>query len=236
MSAVEADASAVSALFSPRRLRLARETRMMTRTALAHASQVTPAAVSQFERGEARPVPQTLQRLASSLDFPVHFFAVSAVPSSRDEELGATSSEQGYFRSLRSITVRRDGGSAWSSWSGRRPCGPWPCGPWRCGVSWSRWQSSSRARRMPPPSSYHVRPDSSRLAEVIGRESLPTLRYGQTGAVSAAVLFMPLRLPRARPRRSRRGRSTFTPEPAGLPPGRETARWPRPASVPQPGK
>lgn len=105
MSAAEVDATAVSALFSPRRLRLAREARMMTRTALAHASQVTPAAVSQFERGEARPVPQTLLRLASALDFPVHFFAVSAVPSSREEELGSAPSEQGYFRSLRSISV-----------------------------------------------------------------------------------------------------------------------------------
>jgi DNA-binding XRE family transcriptional regulator len=59
-----------SALFSPRRLRLAREARMMTRTAVAIAAQVTPAAVSQFERGDARPVPLTLLRLAGALDFP----------------------------------------------------------------------------------------------------------------------------------------------------------------------
>jgi len=97
-------AMAVSALFSPRRLRLAREMRMMTRTAVAAAARVTPAAVSQFEKGEARPVPQTLQRLASALDFPVQFFAVSAVPSSREAEAD-DGSDQGYFRSLRSISV-----------------------------------------------------------------------------------------------------------------------------------
>ena len=108
MSAAGADtatAVTVSALFSPRRLRLARETRMMTRTAVALAAQVTPAAVSQFERGEARPVPQTLLRLASALDFPVQFFAVSAVPSSRESGPDEAASDQGYFRSLRSISV-----------------------------------------------------------------------------------------------------------------------------------
>lgn len=107
MSAADAgtDAVTASALFSPRRLRLARETRMMTRTAAALAAQVTPAAVSQFERGEARPVPQTLLRLASALDFPVQFFAVSAVPSSRESGPGEDASDQGYFRSLRSISV-----------------------------------------------------------------------------------------------------------------------------------
>jgi len=77
-----AGAETANALFSPRRLRLARETRMMTRSAVALAAQVTPAAVSQFERGDARPVPQTLLRLADALDFPVGFFVVSAVPSS----------------------------------------------------------------------------------------------------------------------------------------------------------
>lgn len=100
-----ADAAIASALFSPRRLRLARETRMMTRTALALAAGVTPAAVSQFERGDARPVPQTLLRLGGALAFPVMFFAVSAVPSSREAMPGEEHHDQGYFRSLRSIAV-----------------------------------------------------------------------------------------------------------------------------------
>lgn len=99
------EAAAASALFSPHRLRLARETRMMTRTAVALAAHVTPAAVSQFERGDARPVPQTLLRLADALDFPVRFFAVSAVPSSRETTLDGDRADQGYFRSLRSISV-----------------------------------------------------------------------------------------------------------------------------------
>jgi len=101
----EADIAAVSALFSPRRLRLAREARMMTRTAVAIAAQVTPAAVSQFERGDARPVPLTLLRLAGALDFPVNFFAVSAVPSSREPMPNEEHYDQGYFRSMRSIAV-----------------------------------------------------------------------------------------------------------------------------------
>lgn len=105
-SNVGTDAAAASALFSPRRLRLARETRMMTRTAVALAAQVTPAAVSQFELGDARPVPQTLLRLAGALDFPVRFFTVSAVPSSREATTpDGNHSDQGYFRSLRSIAV-----------------------------------------------------------------------------------------------------------------------------------
>jgi Zn-dependent peptidase ImmA (M78 family)/transcriptional regulator with XRE-family HTH domain len=101
----DTDAAVASALFSPRRLRLARETRMMTRTAVALAAQVTPAAVSQFERGDARPVPKTLLRLAGALDFPVGFFAVSAVPSSREAMPDGDPHDQGYFRSLRSIAV-----------------------------------------------------------------------------------------------------------------------------------
>ena len=102
---VGTDAAGASALFSPCRLRLARETRMMTRSAVAFAAQVTPAAVSQFERGDARPVPTTLLRLAGALDFPVRFFAVSAVPSSREAMLEGDRHDQGYFRSLRSIAV-----------------------------------------------------------------------------------------------------------------------------------
>ena len=105
MNEPDTDAAAVSALFSPRRLRLAREARMMTRTAVALAAQVTPAAVSQFERGDARPVPQTVVRLAGALEFPVGFFAVSAVPSSREAMSDEDPHDQGYFRSLRSITV-----------------------------------------------------------------------------------------------------------------------------------
>lgn len=101
----DTDPAAASALFSPGRLRLAREMRMMTRTAVALATQVTPAAVSQFERGDARPVPQTLLRLAAVLDFPVRFFAVSAVPSSREATPDGDRPDQGYFRSLRSIAI-----------------------------------------------------------------------------------------------------------------------------------
>jgi Zn-dependent peptidase ImmA (M78 family)/transcriptional regulator with XRE-family HTH domain len=98
-------AAAASALFSPRRLRLAREMRKLTQTAVAGAAEVTPAAVSQFEKGESRPVPHTLLRLAGALDFPVQFFSVGTVPSSREAQAADSLGDRGYFRSLRSISV-----------------------------------------------------------------------------------------------------------------------------------
>ena len=102
-------ATTASALFSARRLRLAREWRSMTRAAVASEAAVTSAAVSQFENGDARPAPQTLLRLAGSLDFPVQFFAVGTAPSSRDPRSGDGPGDYGYFRSLRStgVTERR---------------------------------------------------------------------------------------------------------------------------------
>ncbi len=98
-------AAAASALFSGRRLRLAREACGLTRTAVAFSSEVTSAAISQFERGDARPAAQTLLRLAKALEFPVQFFAVGAAPSSRDSHPAASPDDTGYFRSLRSISV-----------------------------------------------------------------------------------------------------------------------------------
>lgn len=98
-------ATTASALFSARRLRLAREWRSMTRAAVASEAAVTSAAVSQFEKGDARPAPQTLLRLAGSLDFPVQFFAVGNAPSSRDPRSADGPGDCGYFRSLRSTGV-----------------------------------------------------------------------------------------------------------------------------------
>jgi Zn-dependent peptidase ImmA (M78 family)/DNA-binding XRE family transcriptional regulator len=104
-----AAATNASVLFSARRLRLARESRSLTRAAVASKAGVTSAAVSQFERGDARPAPQTLLRLANALEFPAPFFAVGTAPSSRDPRSDDGPGDNGYFRSLRStnITDRR---------------------------------------------------------------------------------------------------------------------------------
>jgi Zn-dependent peptidase ImmA (M78 family)/transcriptional regulator with XRE-family HTH domain len=98
-------AVAASALFSARRLRLAREARGLTQRAVASGSEVTSAAISQFEKGDARPAAKTLLRLAEALEFPVQFFAVGAAPSSRDPDPPDGFDDTGYFRSLRSISV-----------------------------------------------------------------------------------------------------------------------------------
>lgn len=96
-------AAEVSALFSPARLRLAREYRRLTQTALARAIEVSPAAVSQFEKVDGnRPAPATLMALSATLGFPLSFFALQSAPSSRTSE---TSDAGGFFRSLRSFSV-----------------------------------------------------------------------------------------------------------------------------------
>jgi DNA-binding XRE family transcriptional regulator len=94
-----------AALFSARRLRLAREATGMTQTALATQVTLTSAAVSQFEKGEARPSGATLARIADVLEFPIGFFTVGAAPSSLNPLSGSDDADRGFFRSLRSTTV-----------------------------------------------------------------------------------------------------------------------------------
>lgn len=102
----EREAAAAAALFAARRLRLAREANGLTQTALASRVALTSAAVSQFEKGEARPSGATLARLATALSFPVGFFTVGVAPSSLapgpSEEVEG---DRGFFRSLRSTTA-----------------------------------------------------------------------------------------------------------------------------------
>lgn len=91
-------------MFSGRRLLLAREQRALTQSELARrvvdlGGQLTPAAISQFENGEARPKTAHLTLLAASLDHPVEFFAAG----SADPPI---SSDSAFFRSLRSTTAR----------------------------------------------------------------------------------------------------------------------------------
>lgn len=105
----------VAPLFSASRLRLARETRGWSQTKLAEevtaaarrggGEPLTSAAVSQFEKGHARPTEARVRSLAAALTFPVSFFAmgpvgtVSAAAGPDDLDLS------GHFRALRSVTA-----------------------------------------------------------------------------------------------------------------------------------
>jgi Zn-dependent peptidase ImmA (M78 family)/DNA-binding XRE family transcriptional regulator len=80
------------------RLRLARELKGWSQSRLARELGLTPAALSQFESGSARPTTQTLARLSAALEVPIGFF-----------ERPLVETHEGFFRSLRrtSITDRR---------------------------------------------------------------------------------------------------------------------------------
>lgn len=95
------EARAVAPLFDGRRLRLAREVLGLTQRALAEALQnrLTAAALSQFEKGDARPSAASLVDLAEVTRFPLAFFA-------RDPGVGHVAEVDGFFRSLRSTGVR----------------------------------------------------------------------------------------------------------------------------------
>jgi Zn-dependent peptidase ImmA (M78 family)/transcriptional regulator with XRE-family HTH domain len=102
MPTVADEAQAVLPLFDGQRLRLARENLGVTQRGLADAmvGRVTPAALSQFEKGDAKPSPGTLAELAAVTCLPVRFFA-------RDPAVGDVVSVEGFFRSLRSTGVRQ---------------------------------------------------------------------------------------------------------------------------------
>ena len=102
MPGVADEARAVLPLFDGQRLRLARENLGVTQRGLADAmaGRVTPAALSQFEKGDAKPSPGTLVELAAATGLPVGFFA-------RDPAVGDVVSVEGFFRSLRSTGVRQ---------------------------------------------------------------------------------------------------------------------------------
>jgi Zn-dependent peptidase ImmA (M78 family)/transcriptional regulator with XRE-family HTH domain len=95
------DLRSAASLFSPNRLRQARQLRGITRAELARLVGLSPAAVSQYEGGHTRPKPEKLQQLAWSLRVPTSFFI-----ESRDEP-PIPSADGSFFRSLRS-TAKRD--------------------------------------------------------------------------------------------------------------------------------
>lgn len=92
------DRPSTAARFDRRRLRLARESRGLSQVELAGDAELTAAAISQFEKGVARPSLDTVSKLASALQFPPSFFLRSG-GTSVGEEL------DGFFRSLRSTTA-----------------------------------------------------------------------------------------------------------------------------------
>lgn len=80
--------------FQPGRLRLARDLENISQSDLSSAVDVTPAAISQFESGDAKPSAKTLGLLAAALGVPVEFLRMPL------EE-----THEGFFRSLRKSSV-----------------------------------------------------------------------------------------------------------------------------------
>ena len=86
--------------FDSDRLRQARQLALMTKKELADASGVTPTAIGQYEAGISVPRPETLLRLAESLDVPVTFFAPG-------RPLQPLETSETYFESLRATTAKQ---------------------------------------------------------------------------------------------------------------------------------
>lgn len=83
-----------SGTFQPARLRLARELENKTQSDLSGPAEVTPAAISQFESGDAKPSSGTLGLLAEALGVPIEFLC-----------LPIEGTHEGFFRSLRKSSV-----------------------------------------------------------------------------------------------------------------------------------
>lgn len=91
-------AEPVVAAFDPERLTLARERSGLTKRDLAARVGVTAAAITQFERRQARPSAGTLSRLAGELGLPVTYFAAG-------RPVLPVAEEATHFRSLRTTRV-----------------------------------------------------------------------------------------------------------------------------------
>ncbi|HEX4402878.1 MAG TPA: XRE family transcriptional regulator [Galbitalea sp.] len=88
--------------FDGKRLSLARRMSRRPRTALATEVHVSPAAITQFERGDARPTKTTVAELALALGVPAEFFLLGRPI----EQVPSTSA---HFRSLRATpAISRD--------------------------------------------------------------------------------------------------------------------------------
>jgi Zn-dependent peptidase ImmA (M78 family)/DNA-binding XRE family transcriptional regulator len=92
--------SGVAEDFDGRRLAVARRLACMSRAELARHIEVTPAAVTQYERGLTRPTGTVLGRTALALGMPPEFF-------SRGLDIPGVSTSAAHFRSLRSTPAGR---------------------------------------------------------------------------------------------------------------------------------
>ncbi|WP_026163631.1 helix-turn-helix domain-containing protein [Kribbella catacumbae] len=98
----ERRSAGVAVRFDPLRLALARRLRGLRRTELADLIRVTPAAVSQFERGQSRPTLPLVAAMSLALGVPAEFFTLG-----RSLQPGSASSP--HFRSLRTTSqLQRD--------------------------------------------------------------------------------------------------------------------------------
>lgn len=90
--------SAARTDFDGGRLAVARRLRGMTKTALAKKVDVTPTAIAQFEKGQARPTAAVAASLSLQLGLPREFFG-------RGGRLTSLPASQAHFRSLRSTSA-----------------------------------------------------------------------------------------------------------------------------------
>jgi Zn-dependent peptidase ImmA (M78 family)/DNA-binding XRE family transcriptional regulator len=93
----------ISTMFTPARLKLARQRRQLTAAALARALDVSPRSVSDFEHGRRAPGEADLADLARVLGFPVEFFA-AAEPAELAEDVVS-------FRARAKLPARRRAGA-----------------------------------------------------------------------------------------------------------------------------
>lgn len=102
LDARERRAAGIAVRFDPLRLALARRLRGLRRTELAALVDVTPAAISQFERGQARPTVPVVAAISLALGVPAEFFTL-------DRPLQPGSASSPHFRSLRTTSqLQRD--------------------------------------------------------------------------------------------------------------------------------
>lgn len=87
----------VRALFSPERLRLARQLSKLRKNEVASGVDVTPTAVSQWESGASTPSADVLARLALQLGVPVEFFI-------KTPDVAVHDGSAAHFRSLRATS------------------------------------------------------------------------------------------------------------------------------------
>lgn len=96
-----------SRLFSPYRLQVARQARGFTKSDLSKRLEMSAAALSQFELGQNRPSPASIERLSSVLNFSPSFFSTGTVLSTSDQADEEVVDSYGHFRSLRSVSATR---------------------------------------------------------------------------------------------------------------------------------